>query len=255
MRLSRSAKNVIKIAGAAVLWMIIWQAAASSANNRLLIPIPTPVSTTRALFRLAGESSFWLSIGDSLVRIGAGFLLALIFGTLCALLSFRSETFRILTAPIVGVIRSIPVATFTILIFLWISRDRIPSSVVFLTVFPMIWANIESGLRSYGTELVEMAQVFGMPRGRIVREIVIPGLRPYFLSATASGLGFAWKSGVAAEIICRTSVSLGNLLWEGKSAVEYDEVFAVTFVIILLSAILQAAARLLIKEARKRGRA
>ena len=58
----------------------------------------------------------------------------------------------------------------------------------------------------------------------------------------SSGIGFAWKSGVAAEVICRTQQSLGNLLWAGKSSIDYDEVFAVTLLIVLLSVLIQKAA-------------
>ena len=58
----------------------------------------------------------------------------------------------------------------------------------------------------------------------------------------SSGIGFAWKSGVAAEVICRTQQSLGNLLWAGKSGIDYDEVFAVTLLIVLLSVLIQKAA-------------
>ena len=81
-----------------------------------------------------------------------------------------------------------------------------------------------------------------MSGAKILREIILPGIRPYFASAVSSGIGFAWKSGVAAEVICRTQQSLGNLLWAGKSSIDYDEVFAVTLLIVLLSVLIQKAA-------------
>ena len=42
-------------------------------------------------------------------------------------------------------------------------------------------------------------------------------------------------------------MSLGSLLWAGKNAVDYDEVFALTLVIVLCSAALQALAKGLTK--------
>ena len=84
-----------------------------------------------------------------------------------------------------------------------------------------------------------MAAVFGMGRLEILRRITLPEIRPYFTAAVATGLDFAWKSGVAAEIICRTDLSLGNMLWSGKSAVAYDEVFALTLVIVVWSVLLE----------------
>ena len=109
----------------------------------------------------------------------------------------------------------------------------LPSCVVFLTVYPLVWAHVESGIRALDGSLREMAKVFGMRGSELFRQITLPGLRPCFSAASAAGLGFAWKSGVAAEVICRSEMSLGSLLWAGKNAVDYDEVFALTLVIVL----------------------
>ena len=168
-------------------------------------------------------------------------------GTVCAVLSARFGVFSTLSAPVFHLLRSIPVASLTILIFLWVDRAAIPVCVSFVTVFPVIWANVESGLRAASRNLTEMAQVFGMSRRRILREITLPGIRPAFSAAVMTGLGFAWKSGVAAEVICRTQNSIGNLLWVSKSAIAYDEVFALTLVIVVLSVLIQAAAKPLLR--------
>ena len=252
--MNRKLPRTLTRIGAILFWLIVWQIAASAVNRTLLIPVPTPCQTAAALGRLLPAGRFWLAVGSSLLRICAGFAAALVLGILCALLAVRFSGFRILTAPLVQLIRAIPVASFTILIFLWVSRGKIPSVISFFTVFPIVWASVENGLLASDRSLREMASVFGMSRGRIFREITLPLLKPHLLSATASGLGFAWKSGVAAEIICRTQNSLGNLLWEGKTAIDYAEVFAVTLVIVLLSVALQAAAQRLIgNERRDRG--
>ena len=220
-----------------------------AANRALLLPLPTPVDTARALAAMAGEAAFWRSLGLSLLRICAGFLLAVAAGALCAAASHRWRVFRWLMSPLLGLIRAIPVAVFTIVVFLWVSRAYIPSTIVFLTVLPIVWSNVAAGLARLDGQLAEMARVFGMKRWDALRHITLPQLRPYAAAAVATGLGFAWKSGIAAEVICRTQGSLGDLLWSGKASVSYDEVFALTVVIVACSALLQgAAARLTRKE-------
>jgi NitT/TauT family transport system permease protein len=229
-------------AGATIFWLIVWQIAAAVVNRGLLIPIPTPVSTAAALIRIMTDTESLTAVGLSVLRILAGFVCALIAGTILAVLSARFTLFRVLTAPLVQLIRAIPVASFTILLFLWVSRGKLPSTIAFFTVLPVVWANVESGITAADRDLIEMARVFGMSGAKILREIILPGIRPYFASAVSSGIGFAWKSGVAAEVICRTQQSLGNLLWAGKSSIDYDEVFAVTLLIVLLSVLIQKAA-------------
>lgn len=235
-------RKALKNSIAVLFWLLIWQLAATAANRALLLPLPTPVDTLRALLALMGQSGFWRATGLSLLRICAGFALAVVAGTLCAAASARWRAFRWLSGPLLRLIRAIPVAVFTIVVFLWVSRAYIPSTIVFLTVLPIVWSNMETGLRHIDRQLSEMAQVFGMCRRDTLRHIILPQLRPYAAAAIATGLGFAWKSGIAAEVICRTQGSLGDLLWSGKASVSYDEVFALTVVIVLCSSLLQGAA-------------
>lgn len=239
-------KNIGKVLSV-LFWLLVWQTGAMLLNRTLLLPIPTPITTVQALYRLLGQGSFYLAVGTSLARIAIGFAVALAAGTVSALCSARSRVFATLTAPLLQLVRAIPVASFTILLFLWVKRSILPGWVVFLTVYPLAWAHIESGVRELDSSLSEMARVFGMKERTILRQITLPGLRPYFSAASATGLGFAWKSGVAAEVICRSEQSIGNLLWAGKNAVEYDEVFALTLVIVLCSVVLQTVAGRLMK--------
>ena len=235
---------------AVAFWLAVWQLGAMAANRALLIPIPTPLDTLAALWRLADTGSFWLAVGSSALRICLGFAAAVLLGTVCAVLSERWGLFRAASEPLLRLVRAVPVASVTILVFLWLPRERIPGFISFLTVFPIVWSNVAGGIRSADRGLVEMARVFGMGRWDILRKITLPEIRPYFTTAIATGLGFAWKSGVAAEIICRTKSSLGNMLWSSKSAVAYDEVFALTLVIVVWSVLLESGTKALLKGGR-----
>jgi len=226
-----------------IFWILVWQIAAMAVNRSLLIPIPTPITTVRSFAGMFTEPAYLTAAVFSVIRILIGFICALAAGTLLAALCVRFKIFGIMVSPLLQIIRAIPVASFTILIFLWVSRGKIPSAISFFTVLPIVWANIETGLREFDKELLEMARVFGMKSGTVFKEILLPGIRPFFSASVTSGIGFAWKSGIAAEVICRTQNSLGNLLWAGKSSVDYDRVFALTLLIIILSIAIQYAAK------------
>ncbi len=238
---------------AVAFWVIVWQLGAMAANRSLLLPLPTPIDTLAALGRLGTRGAFYLTVGASLLRITAGFLAALVVGTAGAVLCAAVPLLGALMAPLLALLRAIPVASFTILVFLWVSRGSVPSVISFFTVLPIVWANVESGLHHCDRKLTEMARVFGMRGGEVLRHVTLPALRPFFTVAVGSGLGFAWKSGVAAEVICRPQSSLGNLLWAGNTAVNYDEVFALTLIIVVLSLALQFVARRALERGVGRG--
>ena len=82
--------------------------------------------------------------------------------------------------------------------------------------------------------------------------IYFPQTKPFFKSACITGLGLAWKSGIAAEVISTPKLSIGRSLYESKLYIETPELFAWTLTVIILSIIaekiLTAVFKFVLKE-------
>ena len=232
-------KKALFSAGSIVFWILLWHIAASIANKNLLFKIPLPIDTVKTFINCTLESEFWQAVGNSLIHITIGFLTAVILGLICGMISGNSQIFKILSSPISRLIRSVPVAAFIVLAWLWIPSTMIPSFIAFLMVFPIVWLQIETSLLTIDNKLIEMARVMGMDNAGIIKNIKIPYVLPSFRNACITGLGFAWKSGVAAEVICNPTGSIGSMLSNAKSNLEYTRVFAIVLTIVFLSLILE----------------
>lgn len=243
-------KKALLSAVSIIFWILLWHIAANIANEGLLFKIPTPIDTVKELAVCIFDSSFWYAVGNSLWHIISGFIFAVLLGLFCGLLSGSSMLFRIFTAPISRLIRSVPVAAFIVLAWLWIPTTAIPSFISFLMVFPIVWLQVENSLLSVDTKLIEMAKVMCLGRKGIILNIKIPALLPALRNSCISGLGFAWKSGVAAEVICNPTGSIGALLSNAKSNIEFSRVFAIVLTIVILSLILENIIKLLWREKR-----
>lgn len=241
-------KRILRKTAIVLFWILLWQVLAYFANINLLIAVPTPVSTVSAFLRLCKVSEFWISAVSSLYRVLAGYLLAVAVGTVFAFLSDKFTLVGEFFSPILRLMRAVPVAAFIILVFLWVPDKNIPGLIAFLTVLPLIWINCQQTLSTVDKSLIEMARVMGMKKRGVFRYIVFPSIKPAYTAALVTGLGFAWKSGVAAEVISRTEISLGNLLWIGKNSIDYDEVFAVTAVIVIFSIALEQLLGFLLRK-------
>lgn len=235
----------------AVFWIVLWQVAFSIANNSLLIDIPTPVMTVKAFVRLCGQSTFHIAALYTLLRVLLGFFLSVLFGVLMGYISFKIKAVKDFFSPILRLIRAVPVAAFIILVFLWVDTAFIPQLIAFLTVLPIIWESTEKALSAVDINLTEMAKVMGMKTADTLKYIIYPEIKPHLTASLITGLGFAFKSGVAAEVICKSAKSLGELLWVGKTSISYDEVFAVTAMIIILSIFLEWIIKKLLREGAK----
>lgn len=247
---TRQAGSPLRKAACLFFWLLVWELAARRIANTILLV--SPLQTLTALWKLATEPSFWSSVLFSFVRITAGFLLALVTGILLAVLSWLCPLIEELISPVLRLIKAIPVASFIILALLWVSSRSLSVLISFLMVLPIVYTNLLAGIRETSQELLEMAQVFRISLARRLRYLYLPAVLPYLLSACSVGLGLCFKSGIAAEIIGLPSGSIGEKLYEAKLYLMTPELFAWTFVIVVISFLLEflviRIVRLLVKR-------
>lgn len=236
---------------AALFWVALWHIGATLANRRLLLKIPLPVETLQTFFALCGEGRFWRSVGNSVLHILTGFLSAALLGTAGGVASFLSKVFRRLSAPVLRLIRTVPVAAFIMLAWLWIPSKQLPSFVSALMVLPIIWSHVDAGLQSVDERLPEMARAFGMDGWHVLLRVRLPLMAPALRTGCLTGVGIAWKAGIAAEVICNPTGSIGALLQGAKVAIDYPRVFAVTLMVALLSLLFEGTLRAVWKEQRR----
>ena len=232
-----------------VFWLGVWQAAAiwveASVNgrgNELLLPFPETV--LRSLFQLAVTAPFWESVAASLLRILAGMAAGVLAGALLAGLTTASRWCDCLLSPAIRVIRATPVVSFILLVLLWTGRDNVPVVIAALMVLPVVWGNLSRGIRATDPQLLEMARAYRFSKVKTLRLIYLPSLRPYFSSALTTSMGLAWKSGVAAEVLCIPKWAIGAEIYHAKLGLEIPDLFAWTIVVVTLSLLLEKLLRL-----------
>jgi NitT/TauT family transport system permease protein len=108
-----------------------------------------------------------------------------------------------------------------------------------LMVLPVVWANVSAGLKGIDPRLLELAQVYRLPRGRVLRRITWPSVLPHLRAALRSALGLGWKAGIAAEVLTVPPYSIGKRIYEAKLYLETTELFAWTAAVILVSLLIE----------------
>jgi NitT/TauT family transport system permease protein len=226
-----------------VLLIAAWWLAVIATKS---VIFPTPLNVVMGTFELVEDGTLWLHIGASLMRVAAGFLLAVIFAVPLGLwMGWVKGAYSTLN-PLFQILRPIsPIAWIPIAILWFGVGNASPIYLIFISsVFPMIVQTV-AGVHTIEKRYLRAAQNFDVSRRRLFTQVVIPAVLPQIIVGMRIGLGVAWLVVVAAEMIALRS-GLGYLIMDSRNAGNrYDLVVAGMIIIGLIGLLLDGVMRLL----------
>lgn len=244
------ARRAVTTLVVAALWLLIWEALYRLVGADVLLASPLQVG--RRLVQLVGQGEFWRITLTSLGRVLMSYALGVAVGAALAVLTFNLPWLRAFLSPMLAIVRAMPVASFIILALVWLTSRRVPVLTGFLMVLPIVWGNVETGIRAADPELLEMAAVFGMTRRQKLMGIYAPAVLPYFVTACTMSLGLCWKASIAAEVLGSPKFSIGAQLYNAKIYLETADLFAWTVVVVVLSMALEKLFAALMARVKRR---
>jgi len=207
---------------------------------------PTPWQVVTGALELAQDGTLWEHIGASLMRVGTGFLLAMVVAIPLGLWMGWVAGAYVTLNPIFQMLRPISPIAWIPLAILWFGVGNVsPIFLIFISsVFPMI-VQTTSGVHTIERRYLRAAANFGVSRAVLFRRVVIPAVLPQIIVGMRIGLGVAWLVVVAAEMIALRS-GLGYMIMDSRNAGNrYDLVIAGMIIIGLIGLLLDGVTRLL----------
>ena len=206
----------------------------------------------KRLAELVVTAAFWQSTAFSLLRIFCGTVAGIVLGSLLASLTCHFILADMILSPAIRVVRATPVASFIILVLLWVRTGQVPGVISALMVLPILWESVSAGIKSVDPLLLELARAYRFGTGKTMRYVYLQSVMPHFSAGVCTAIGLAWKSGVAAEVLCLPKAAIGTQVYYSKIYLETPSLFAWTAVVIVLSLILE---KLVLRLLRKGGQA
>lgn len=234
---------------ALLFWIFIWDVVADHVSLSFILP--GPVEVFSRFFQLLLDPAFYKTLIFSLLRVGIGFCAGGIFAILLGVASYHSALLRTLISPVMAIVKATPVASFILVVILWIEKDFVPAFISLLMVLPIVWQSTVLGFEKRDAALGEMAKVFRLGRWKTLVRLDLPQVFPFILSSSKTAIGLAWKAGVAAEVLALPKESVGIMIYNAKLYLETVDLYAWTMGIILFSVILEKLFSLLFS--RKKG--
>jgi len=221
----------------------VWWLAVSASHS---VIFPTPWAVVTGTFELLEDGTLWRHIGASLMRVGAGFGLAVCVAIPLGLwMGWVRGAYRMLN-PVFQMLRPIsPIAWIPIAILWFGVGNASPIYLIFISsVFPMV-VQTTVGVHTIEKRYLRAAENFGVSRATLFKQVVIPAALPQVLVGMRIGLGVAWLVVVAAEMIALRS-GLGYMIMDARNAGNrYDLVIAGMIIIGLIGLSLDGIMRML----------
>ncbi|MCJ8521100.1 ABC transporter permease [Pseudorhizobium tarimense] len=200
--------------------------------------LPSPWTVLMRMIELAFSGQLWLDMFASLRRVLIGFL----FGSLIAVpVGFLMGWYRIARAvidPWIQFFRVIPPLAIIPLAIVTLGIDEKPKIfVIFLAAFLSSVVATYQGVISVDRTFINAARVLGANDRVIFARVIIPASTPFILVGFRIGLGSAWATVVAAELIAAQS-GLGFRMQQAQLYYDLPTIFVSLIAIGILGLIM-----------------
>ncbi len=211
--------------------------------------LPTPIAVAKRFFELLLTEKLWQATALSLARIMSGYVAGVVIGALLGMLMYFIRGVRVMFSPFLTVVKSTPVASFILVAYFIITDTAIPVFITFLMVLPMIASTVFTSLKGTDKDLLEMAKVYKLSFLDKLKTLYIPTVAPHLVGQALTALGFGWKAGIAAEVLCTPRGTIGTFLYSAKTYLETVDTFAYTVLVIIISLCLELVLKKLLRRA------
>lgn len=212
--------------------LTIWQLAGYFSLLPKFI-FPTPLAIIKAFVREFDLLLFHskITLLETVIGLGLGILIA----TILAILMDRYKFVYKIIYPLLILTQTVPTIAIAPVLILWLGYDMTPKIVliVITTTFPII-ISILDGFKHCDVDQIQLLRLMNATDFQILRHLKFPTSLGYFFAGLRVSVSYAFITAVVAEWLGGFE-GLGVFMTRVKKAFEYDSMFAVIFLISIIS--------------------
>ncbi|MHB9141526.1 MAG: ATP-binding cassette domain-containing protein [Paludibacter sp.] len=211
----------------------VWQLIARQIGYPAIFP--SLIDLGKQIITLFNSDDFFLSVSTTVLRGIIGFVfafvIAFIFGTIALFSTFWKNFFH----PIIVIARSIPVISFVLIAILWFSPPYLPVFIALITMFPILYQNILTGLEQTDIKWLEMAKVFGKSPAKRFFSIYLPASKSFIFDGISTAMGFGWRAIIIGEVLAQPIHGIGTSMKKAQAFINVSELIAWTVIAVGVS--------------------
>lgn len=229
-----ASKRAYVIAIAVIL--LFWQVAAWFLPDFLMPDVPTAIAR---LWEELNSASFYEGLGNSLMRLGAGYGAALVAGVVLGLVGGSLNAVRSTLKAAIIILQSIPSIAWVPLFLILMGFGNLPIIVVVgIGAFFPTALSVMNATESVERVHIAAARVMGASRYQLLKRVYFPAVTPELITGAQLAFGNAWRALISAEMIVGFSAGLGKSLAYSGEIADMTGVMTNILVIAILAAVI-----------------
>ena len=230
---------------AIVFLIVIWQLVCSLELVESFM-LPSPVKVVKAF--VAEFPELMLHLRVTLTEAVVGLVLGMILGFVIAVAMDACEVLYKAFYPVIVLTQTVPTVAIAPLLVLWFGYEMLPKVIlVVLTTFFPIAVGLINGFKSVDQDEIKLLKAMGANKVQIFTHIKFPGALGQFFAGLKISASYAVVGAVISEWLGGFE-GLGVYMTRVKKAFAFDKMFAVIFLISIVSLLLMKLVEILQKK-------
>ena len=243
-KLQNTTTKIWSISAIAVI-LIVWQAVCSLGMIDSFL-LPSPVQVVKAFVEelpVLMEHSM-VTLTEALI----GLLLGILLGFVMAVLMDQFEPLYKAFYPLIVLTQTVPTVAIAPLLVLWFGYEMAPKVIlIVITTFFPITVGLLNGFKSADKDSINLLRAMGASKVQVFKIVKLPGALSQFFAGLRISASYAVVGAVISEWLGGFS-GLGVYMTRVKKAFSFDKMFAVIFLISIISLLLMKCVDLLQKK-------
>jgi len=212
-----------------IILTFIWGLVSYFLDNKGILPSPIIVAES---IKYHSSQELFFHISVTLFRVVTSFFLAMLIGSVIGIAMGRKKILDDYFDGWLILGLNIPAVVTIILCFLWFGLNE-AAAILAVTInkIPTVTVIIREGTKAVDEKLVDVGKIYKLSKFKIIKEIILPQLYPYLVSAARSGLALIWKIVLVVELLGRSN-GVGFKIYEFFSMFDIASILSYTFVFV-----------------------
>lgn len=202
--------------------------------------MPSIQDTLIAFLRLFGSRDAVFAMTHTFVRLGISIGISLLLALILAFSSYVSKPFEDFIQPYVIILKTVPLVSVIMVMYVLIHYSLATYAITFLMIFPLLFQAILTGLKQIDASYIDVYKLEAGHLSASIQYLYGPMVLPYVVLGLLQSLGLGLKVIVMAEFITQHRNGIGRLLYQARTNLAYDQIFAITIVLIIVTALIES---------------